>query len=413
MPREGRGLGKPNTLGLDSPSGNLRLSAMIPKLLHKKPPYRRTPETPRPLTDALNASRMIGTSKILPMQPPISPQSSNFPIAATNMSSLSLDILQDMRPISPVNQKETDIFSDDNLFTSADVRIAISKTEEELSKLIDAFQALETRTQRQILKQKAHRLPTTTPATVDILLEGKEWREHRRIPSIPRSAPLLDSSHRHLFASTTRDSFASDGTSLRSASSYKTDLSHPRSTASIYGIGSSSRSTPLNVGSPLQVSVLLHANGKRNLAPPRKNSISSTTTSMSSLKSRSGTTRNESLLPAPKPSSSAAGDLRLSSMLSRSRSHLGLKNLKGSSWMFSEETLLSFSSSSREETGYARTSGSSSRGQEISEMEIDNDPALIDVRRRKERLIARYNARLEFLRAKLKSAELHERLLRK
>src|SRR5260221_6607749 len=134
---------------------------------------------------------------------------------------------------------------------------------------------------------------------------------------------------------------------------------------------------------------------------------------MSSLRSRSGTTRKESLLPAPNPSSSAAGNLRLSSMLSRSRSHLGLKNLKGSSWMFSEETLLSFSSSSREETGCARTSGSSSRGQEISEMEIENDPALIDVRRRKERLIARYNARLEFLRAKLKSAELHERLLRK
>jgi len=405
MPREGRGLSKPGTPGLESPSGTLRFSAMIPKLLHRKPPYRRTPETPRPLTDALNASRMIGTSKFLPIQSPISPQSSNFPI--TNKSSLSLNTSQDMHPISPVNQRETDIFSDDNLYTSTDVRIAISKTEDELSKLIDAFQALETKTQRQILKQKAHRLPATTPATVDILLEGKEWREHRRIPSLPRSTPLLDSSHRHLFASPTRDSFASDGTSLRSASSYKTDLSHPLSTASIHGIGSSSRSTPLNVGSPLQVSVLL---GKRNLAPPRKDSISSTTTSMSSLKSRSGTNRKETLLPAQNPSGSATGNLPPSSMLSRSRSHLGLKSLKGSSWMFSEETLLSISSSCKEET---RTSGSSSRGQGTNETETENDPALIDVRRRKERLIARYNARLEFLRAKLKSAELHERLLRK
>ena len=77
--------------------------------------------------------------------------------------------------------------------------------------------------------------------------------------------------------------------------------------------------------------------------------------------------------------------------------------------MFSEETFLSFSSSSREETGY----GNSSHGERTSETEIENDPALIDVRRRKEKLIVRYNARLEFLRAKLKSAELHERLLRK
>jgi UDP-N-acetylmuramyl tripeptide synthase len=81
--------------------------------------------------------------------------------------------------------------------------------------------------------------------------------------------------------------------------------------------------------------------------------------------------------------------------------------------MFSEETLLSISSSSREETGYAGTNGSPSRSQGTSETETETDPALIDVRRRKEKLIARYNARLEFLRAKLKSAELHERLLRK
>jgi len=80
--------------------------------------------------------------------------------------------------------------------------------------------------------------------------------------------------------------------------------------------------------------------------------------------------------------------------------------------MFSEETLLSVSSSSRDETGYAGSSCTTpSSG--TSGAEIENDPALIDVRRRKSKLFARYNARLEFLRAKLKSAELHERLLKK
>jgi len=43
----------------------------------------------------------------------------------------------------------------------------------------------------------------------------------------------------------------------------------------------------------------------------------------------------------------------------------------------------------------------------------ENDPELVDVRKRREELVARYHARLEFLRAKLKGAELHERLLRR
>ena len=408
--REVRGANKPITPG----SGALKLSAMLPRLLQRRPTYSRTTETPRPLTDALNASRMTETSKF-PSQLP--PQSKNFlEVVATNKSNLSLSpsTHQDSRPISPassVNPTEIDIFSDDDLCTSTDVNIAISKTEDELLTLTDAFHALETRTQRHNLKQKADRLPTNTPANVDILFSGKEWREHRRIPSIPPSSYLLDSCHRRLFAPTALDSLASDTTSLHSASSNRTDLSQARSAASFHRIGSPSRSTPApsNTGSPLQAFALSNSFGKRKLTAPRKNSISSTMTSASSFNSKSGIlNRSESLHP-PKSSSSATGSLRLSSMLSQSKSHLGLKNLKGSSWMFSEETLLSVSSSSREET---RILGSSC-GQGTSGTEIENDPVLIDIRRRKEELIARYNARLEFLRAKLKSVELHERLLRK
>jgi hypothetical protein len=43
----------------------------------------------------------------------------------------------------------------------------------------------------------------------------------------------------------------------------------------------------------------------------------------------------------------------------------------------------------------------------------DDDSEISDIRRRREELVARYTARLEFLRAKLKGAELHEKLLRK
>jgi hypothetical protein len=43
----------------------------------------------------------------------------------------------------------------------------------------------------------------------------------------------------------------------------------------------------------------------------------------------------------------------------------------------------------------------------------DEDAELSDIRKRREDLVSRYTARLEFLKAKLKGAELHEKLLRK
>lgn len=49
------------------------------------------------------------------------------------------------------------------------------------------------------------------------------------------------------------------------------------------------------------------------------------------------------------------------------------------------------------------------QGEEVE----DNDMDLDDIRRRREEVSHRYEARLEFLRAKLKSAQLHEKLLRK
>lgn len=53
------------------------------------------------------------------------------------------------------------------------------------------------------------------------------------------------------------------------------------------------------------------------------------------------------------------------------------------------------------------------RGAAARASEPADDPELADIRARRDALIARYTARVEFLRAKLRGAELHEKLLRK
>jgi predicted DNA-binding protein YlxM (UPF0122 family) len=42
----------------------------------------------------------------------------------------------------------------------------------------------------------------------------------------------------------------------------------------------------------------------------------------------------------------------------------------------------------------------------------DGSSEVADIRRRREEVMARYEARLEFLQAKLKGAQLHEKLIR-
>ncbi|KAG6900810.1 hypothetical protein C0993_000129 [Termitomyces sp. T159_Od127] len=46
-------------------------------------------------------------------------------------------------------------------------------------------------------------------------------------------------------------------------------------------------------------------------------------------------------------------------------------------------------------------------------VDMDDHPEVYEIQRRRDEVIARYDARLEYLQAKLKSAELHERLLRR
>lgn len=239
----------------------------------------------------------------------------------------------------------SDVFDDDNLISAKDIRAAIATSEDEARKLVDAFNELEASALRRFQKQHARRLPVTTP-DVNVLLEGREWREHRLIPS--SSSPVFDFKERYMLNSA--DS-TGDGISIRSGSSHQTSISQ--------SISSLRKNPP---GSPLSPHFRTPP-----LFPARKNSISS----ISSQKISFNSTR--------------ALAVASSSSLRRSGSHLAFPKLKGKN-------------TSKESIGLE---------------DGDDESEVSDIRRRREELVARYTARLEFLRAKLKGAELHEKLLRK
>jgi hypothetical protein len=141
-----------------------------------------------------------------------------------------------------------------------------------------------------------------------------------------------------------------DGVSIRSGSSHQTSVSQAKSI-------SSQRKYPSH--SPLSPHFRTPS-----LLPDRKNSISSISSQRTSFTS----TR-----------------MLASSSLPRSTSYLALPRLKGNN-------------ASKESIGLE---------------DGDDESEISDIRRRREELVARYTARLEYLRAKLKGAELHEKLLRK
>jgi hypothetical protein len=241
----------------------------------------------------------------------------------------------------------SDVFDDDKLTSAKDIRATIATSEDEARKLVDAFNELEASALRRFQRQHARRLPVTTP-DVNVLLEGREWREHRLIPS--PSSPVFDFKERYMLNSA--DS-TGDGISIRSGSSHQTSMSQAKSISSL-------RKNPLS--SPLSTHFRTPP-----LFPARKNSISSVSSQTFSF--------NSTRMLAVTSSSS----------LPRSGSHLALPKLKGKN-------------ASKESIGLE---------------DGDDESEISDIRRRREELVARYTARSEFLRAKLKGAELHEKLLRK
>ena len=327
--------------GVDhGPKDTSRRSIIIPRL-HKKPSElpRLRMGVLRPLTTAVDSPKLPTIRTVTEHQ---TPSPSPTPPARQLLSPLHPE-----KSISTIR----DVFDDENLTSATDIRNAIALTEDEGRRLVEAFNNLESTMTRRIQKQKAHRLPTTTPANINILLGGREWREHRLVSS--PSTPSLDSKPRHLSSVESN----SDGISIRSGSSNKTSLSQ-------------SRSIPL-LPKPPPISPFSSHFRTSSIAMRRKDSVSS--------------------MSSQAPSHVSAGMLGVSS-LSRSTSHLALRRLKDSQMSISTETV----------------------GQIVSDrQDSDEDVELSDIRKRREDLIGRYTARLEFLNAKLKGAELHEKLLRK
>lgn len=329
-------------------------SALLPRILHKKSaeiPPLRTDVSSRPSHATSSATVGHAASYYASdYATPSSPSSSNF--------SGSL--------ISPVHHDNTfssirDVFDDDNLHTVKDIRSAITATEDEGRRLVEAFNNLEATTIRRIQKQRARRLPTTTPANVNVLLEGREWRTHRLVtsPSSPRLDTKTRSHHRHIISSL--ESSGSDVASIRSGSSNYTSLSQSKSVASL----------PKHPSSPLSS----HFRMPSIMRKPSISSVSSHTPSV-----------------APSSGTLGVNTHTHTHGLSRSTSQLGLRTLKGNSALASTETI---------------------GGANPDAPEYNDDAELSDIRRRREDLVARYQSRVEFLRAKLRGAELHEKLLRK
>ena len=318
-----RATGRKSSSTSKSPDTSKR--GVIPRLLQKKPaelPFHRTDlcshtdlQSPRiPHARAYDSSLHAHTSGHS------SPRRKPAPISPSLTSAIS------------------DVFDDDDLSTSGDIKAIISSTEAELQRLVDAFNSLEATAARRIRKQNAHRLPSSTPANINVVLGGKEWREHRLIPS--PSSPIFD-----------QKSLLSDGLSIRSGSSNKTTLSQSKSMASLPR----------------------HHPPESPLSPHfRTPSISHSISSVSSHGTSSG------LL-----------GISIASVASRSTSQLPLQKLKENAAMCSTDTI-----------GLDPDDGGA-------------ESELVDIQRRREDLIARYSTRLDYLKAKLKGAELHEKLLRK
>ncbi|KAF8802434.1 hypothetical protein BYT27DRAFT_7172775 [Phlegmacium glaucopus] len=312
-------------------------SFLVPRLFHKK-----LAELPLLVTDTSKtqpvSSHFSNTRSENARPPPLSPTGSARRIIPPSPSIRGTVIAT-----------ISDVFDDDNLTTAKDIIAAIATCEDEGRKLVDAFNDLEASAVRRFQKQNARRMPVTTP-NVNVLLDGREWREHRLNPS--PSSPVFDFKERHMLNST--DSIG-DGMSIRSGSSHKTSLSQAKSISSL-------RKYP--PGSPLSP----HSRTP-STTPTRKSSISS----MSSQRTSFTSTRILAGTPSCAPS--------------RSTIHLALPKLKRNTESASTES--------------------------IGLEDGDGESEISDIRRRREELVARYTARLEFLRAKLKGAELHEKLLRK
>lgn len=246
---------------------------------------------------------------------------------------------------------------DDELVTADEIREAIEKIEAEGRRLLDAFNGLELST---LVKQQ--RRPGHAPLATATLLPSPVdsdtlWKNTLSPPASIRGARDIDAM------------------STRSGGSARTALSRKRSPSV------SSRNRQLNPNSaPVFQPVTLG----------RKNSLSSI-----SSRNRSGV---GSVLPSGRFAFGSTSSLNLRG----SSNHLPLAPV-------AETEAAQESGAMPKSPGGSHYSGSAREDEDIAALEAE----MADIRRRRAEVTARYEARIEYLRARLKGAELREKLMKR
>lgn len=246
-----------------------------------------------------------------------------------------------------------DIFDEDNLRTTAEIRQEILTVEAEARRLMDAFNGLELTTLARV--QRRHgRLPLENTRG-----EGSSWT----------LVPDGRSQRRVVIAD-------SDVVSVKSGMS---GVSMPRSTYS-------GRKT---VRPKASLNALLSLNSTSRAGSLHRKNSASSFTSQEWKVSRGG----NSVPPVP--------------ALPATYGHLGVAMGSNPSLLRSTGNL----PMTAVPEDWNAMSGTTVRGYEEEEGQVTNDMG--DIQRRREEVRIRYEARLEYLRAKLKGAQLHEKLLKK
>ncbi|KAL0572202.1 hypothetical protein V5O48_009757 [Marasmius crinis-equi] len=345
--------------------------ALVPHILSRKSSESNSLHSRTESTSSYARSRKTSISDSGFLSPPLSPTKPMHPPREASASKISIT--------APSSTMGDDIFEDGGLNTTKDIRQAVSDLEHEGRRLIDAFNDFERSTITRVYKDRPN---DQRPPLSEMPVSGN-WPS---TPICPIGASVMNG--RSVSGSSTG----------RSASSSKISLSLPRSN------GLSTSTTP----------AFLHRNRSATMASRPSSSRSG---GSSFLKPKSSLSSLTSTSPAETPPASFLSVGRAKGALRRKGSSSSLASAPNA-----PSSSLTRSVSMNRSTGHLPSNvRSNMRRPSISESasegggggEGEIDPEVLDVRKRRIEVIGRYEARLEYLRARLKGAELHEKLLKR
>ncbi|KAJ3556499.1 hypothetical protein NP233_g11963 [Leucocoprinus birnbaumii] len=256
------------------------------------------------------------------------------------------------------NNNIYNLFDEDHLSSAAEIRQEIHAVEVEVKRLMDAFNGLEVTTLSKAQRSRGYsvtRSDAGRPSNVGSVVESK-WSTEGK------SAPRYNLAE-------------SDAGSIRSANTTGTGLSK----------SASSGRAALRAKTSVTTSLALSTTSSRPASLRRKNSSSS-------VHSHGHPKQPTPVVPLPAMPNLAGINGANNSSVSLTRSAHTMAAVPEDDARSAADTV----------TTTVRL-----------EDEVSDGDGVEDIRRRREEVQQRYDARLDYLRAKLKSAELHEKLLRR